>query len=162
MPANNALERTGGHRGPRLAAAQLSWPAAQQVRYASRTATKLIVSHARTARGSRRPKFERLAETQARHIVASAAGGVVVAHRVAAAEHLLIGQCASYAPLGAVGAKTSCLAQAPTHNKLLERAVNQRGRTVLAIDCALAGAQWRPVAGRSAHRYMALERDRAN
>lgn len=32
MP-NNTLERTGGHRGPRLAAAQTSWPAAQLNRY---------------------------------------------------------------------------------------------------------------------------------
>ena len=29
MPANNALERTVRHRGPRLAAARSSWPAAQ-------------------------------------------------------------------------------------------------------------------------------------
>jgi hypothetical protein len=29
MPANNALERTVGHSGPRLSAARSSWPAAQ-------------------------------------------------------------------------------------------------------------------------------------
>jgi len=29
MAANNALERTVGHRGPRLAAAWALWPAAQ-------------------------------------------------------------------------------------------------------------------------------------
>jgi hypothetical protein len=29
MTSNNAFERTLGHRGPRLAAAQRSWPAAQ-------------------------------------------------------------------------------------------------------------------------------------
>jgi hypothetical protein len=29
MTANNAFERTVGHRGPRLAAASASWPAAQ-------------------------------------------------------------------------------------------------------------------------------------
>jgi hypothetical protein len=29
MLANNALERTGEHRGPRLAAARSLWPAAQ-------------------------------------------------------------------------------------------------------------------------------------
>ena len=28
-------------------------------------------------------------------------------------------------------------------NNTLERAVNHRGRTVLAMDCVLAGAQWR-------------------
>ena len=29
VPSNNALERTGEHRGPRLAAARRWWPAAQ-------------------------------------------------------------------------------------------------------------------------------------
>jgi hypothetical protein len=29
VTSNNALERTVGHRGPRLAAARSSWPAAQ-------------------------------------------------------------------------------------------------------------------------------------
>jgi hypothetical protein len=29
MPSNNAFERTGKHRVPRLAAAQRWWPAAQ-------------------------------------------------------------------------------------------------------------------------------------
>jgi hypothetical protein len=29
LPANNALERTMNHRGPRLAAARSAWPAAQ-------------------------------------------------------------------------------------------------------------------------------------
>ena len=32
MTANNTFERTGEHRGPRLAAAQASWPAAQRDR----------------------------------------------------------------------------------------------------------------------------------
>ena len=35
MLSNNAFERTVRHRGPRLAAAQSSWPAAQLGRYAS-------------------------------------------------------------------------------------------------------------------------------
>ena len=37
-------------------------------------------------------------------------------------------------------------------NKLLDRTVNRRGRTVLAMDCALAGAQRSAVAGRSPNR----------
>jgi hypothetical protein len=36
MTPNNALERTGGHRGPRLSAAQAAWPAAHHGRWASR------------------------------------------------------------------------------------------------------------------------------
>lgn len=37
-------------------------------------------------------------------------------------------------------------------NYTLERSVSQRGRTVLAVDCALAGAQQAAVAGRSPKR----------
>jgi hypothetical protein len=33
--ANNAFERAVGHRGPRLAAAEATWPAAQLGRYAA-------------------------------------------------------------------------------------------------------------------------------
>jgi hypothetical protein len=33
MRSNNAFERTVGHRGPRLAAAQATWPAAQLGRW---------------------------------------------------------------------------------------------------------------------------------
>jgi len=36
-PSNNALERTVRHRGPRLAAALASWPAAQLGRYAAQS-----------------------------------------------------------------------------------------------------------------------------
>ena len=39
-----------------------------------------------------------------------------------------------------------------TANNTLERTVNYRGRFVLAIDCVLAEAQWRLVAGRSTSR----------
>jgi hypothetical protein len=39
-----------------------------------------------------------------------------------------------------------------TSNQPLDRAVTHRGRTVLAIDCALAGAQQSAVAGRSPNR----------
>ena len=37
-------------------------------------------------------------------------------------------------------------------NYTLDRTVNHRGRTVLAMDCALAGAQRSAVAGRSPKR----------
>ena len=37
-------------------------------------------------------------------------------------------------------------------NKPLDRTVDHRGRTVLAMNCALAGAQTSAVAGRSPNR----------
>ena len=150
MRSNKSLERTGKHRGvsvPRFATCarlhqRLRWPAAQFNRYASRRSDQVSFDHARSSRGSDQLKLERLSEFPARHIGASAGWGVAVARAVASAEHLRAKQFASSAASSPVN--DSWLAEAPTHNKSLQRTVRHSGRTVLAMDCVLAGAERAP------------------